>query len=103
MPTSVQPSNMYWHHWFAWRPVFVIDRVGRRRLVWFQGVERRWTEGNTSGLGPRWVYRRVQEQRKNKKKQEETRRNKKKQEETRRNKKKQEETRRNKKKQEETR
>jgi len=28
--------------------------------VWLYDVERRWTEGITSGLGPRWVYRRVQ-------------------------------------------
>ena len=29
-------------------------------MVWLYDVERRWTEGITSGLGPRWVYRRVQ-------------------------------------------
>jgi hypothetical protein len=29
-------------------------------VVWLYDVERRWTEGITSGLGPRWVYRRVQ-------------------------------------------
>jgi hypothetical protein len=28
-------------------------------LVWLQDVERKWTEGITSGLGPRWVYRRA--------------------------------------------
>ena len=29
-------------------------------MVWLYDVERRWTEGITSGLGPRWVYLRVQ-------------------------------------------
>src|SRR5437667_7210783 len=48
----------HWHRWFAWRPVFVSSRMGNRRLVWLQYVERRWTEGMTSGLGPRWIYRR---------------------------------------------
>ena len=28
-------------------------------MVWLYDVERRWTEGITSGLGPRWVYRRM--------------------------------------------
>src|SRR6516165_12478568 len=39
MPTGPAPSKLQWHRWFAWRPVFVTDRVGRRRLVWFQGVD----------------------------------------------------------------
>ena len=36
MPTSVLPSKMYWHRWFAWRPVVITDRAGRRQLVWLQ-------------------------------------------------------------------
>jgi hypothetical protein len=60
MPTSVLPSHMYWHRWFAWRPVIVYDRAGRWRVVWLHYIERRWTLGRTSGLGPRWLYRRVQ-------------------------------------------
>jgi hypothetical protein len=59
MPTSVLPTNMYWHRWFAWRPVFISDRAGHRRVRWLQYVERRWAEGITSGLGPRWVYRKM--------------------------------------------
>ena len=47
------------HRWFAWRPVFISNRAGHRRLVWFRFVERTWTEGITSGLGPRWVYWKV--------------------------------------------
>jgi hypothetical protein len=27
--------------------------------MWLQNIERRWSEGITSGLGPRWVYRRM--------------------------------------------
>jgi hypothetical protein len=54
-------KSHYWHRWFAWRPVVVSSRTGRRRVVWLQYLERRWTaEGITSGLGPRWVYRRTQ-------------------------------------------
>jgi hypothetical protein len=40
---------MYWHRWFAWRPVVITDRAGRRQLVWLENVERKWTEGTTSG------------------------------------------------------
>src|SRR6516164_10914044 len=50
---------LFWHRWFAWRPVFISRRGENRRLVWLQYVERRWTEGITSGLGPRWIYRRM--------------------------------------------
>jgi hypothetical protein len=50
---------MYWHRWFAWRPVIVSDRAGRSGVVWLGYVERRWTLDVTSGLGPRWIYRRV--------------------------------------------
>jgi hypothetical protein len=49
-----------WQRWFAWRPIFAIDH-GRLRLTWLQSVERRWTEGVTSGWGPRWMYRRPRE------------------------------------------
>src|SRR5262249_47112457 len=59
MPTSVLPSNMYWHRWFAGRPVFISDRSRHRLLVYVQGGERRWTEGTSWRLGPRWVYRRM--------------------------------------------
>jgi hypothetical protein len=51
------------NRWLAWRPVVITDRAGRRRLVWLQDVERRWTEGITSGLGPRWVYRKMRDRR----------------------------------------
>ena len=54
-------KSHFWHRWFAWRPVVVSSRTGRRRVVWLQYLERRWTaEGITSGLGPRWVYRNTQ-------------------------------------------
>jgi hypothetical protein len=63
MPTNVLPSNtpsyMHWHRWFAWRPVIIYGRAGRSRVVWLQYVERIWTEDIISGLGPRWIYRRV--------------------------------------------
>ena len=49
-----------WRRWFAWRPVVFETRTGRWRVVWLQYLERRWSEGITSGLGPRWVYRRTQ-------------------------------------------
>ena len=49
-----------WHRWFAWRPIVVSSRTGRRRVVCLQYLERRWSEGINSGLGPRWVYRRTQ-------------------------------------------
>jgi len=42
------------HRWFAWQPVFVIDRRRRRRLMWLIYVKRRW-----SGPGPGWIYRRI--------------------------------------------
>jgi hypothetical protein len=61
MPTSLTPSYMQWHRWFAWRPVIVYDQAGRVRVAWLQDLERRWTLGTTSGLGPRWIYRRVRE------------------------------------------
>jgi predicted phage terminase large subunit-like protein len=32
---------MYWHRWFAWRPVIVYSRAGRWRIVWLHYVERR--------------------------------------------------------------
>src|SRR6516162_422181 len=56
---STGGSTRFWHRWFAWRPVFISRRGENRRLVWLQYVERRWTEGITSGLGPRWIYRRM--------------------------------------------
>jgi hypothetical protein len=58
--SSSRPRNAvtHWHRWFAWRPVFILSRRGKR-LVWLRYVERRWTEGKTSGLGPRWIYRRI--------------------------------------------
>src|SRR6516165_10194939 len=60
MPSSSRPpSAMHWHRWFAWRPVIVYNRAGKLRVVWLQYVERRWSLGVTSGLGPWWVYRRV--------------------------------------------
>ena len=51
-------STSHWHRWFAWRPVFVETRINRP-LMWLRYVERRWTEGKTSGLGPRWIYRSI--------------------------------------------
>jgi hypothetical protein len=30
--------RLYWHRWFAWRPV----RVGPRTCLWLQHVERKW-------------------------------------------------------------
>src|SRR5262249_9816716 len=58
-PQSTSASGRFWKRWFAWRPVFVFSsRSGTRRLVWLEYFERRWTEGITSGLGARWVYRR---------------------------------------------
>jgi hypothetical protein len=48
----------HWHRWFAWRPVSIYTQAREWRVVWLQYLERRWTEGVTSGLGPRWVYRR---------------------------------------------
>jgi hypothetical protein len=30
-----------------------------RGLIWLRYVERRWTEGHISGLGPRWIYRKA--------------------------------------------
>jgi hypothetical protein len=51
------PSSMDWHRWFAWRPVVAHGRTGRRQVVWLQYLERKWTLGRTSGLGPRWIYR----------------------------------------------
>src|SRR5262249_21660780 len=38
--------------------LFISSRRGNRRPVWLQYVERRWTEGITSDLAPRWIYRR---------------------------------------------
>jgi hypothetical protein len=61
MPTSVPQSSMQWHRWFAWRPVIVYSRAGRWRVAWLQDVERRWSLGITSGLRPRRVYRKVQD------------------------------------------
>ena len=59
-PQSTGALRRFWHRWFAWRPVFIwSSRSGTRRLVWLEYLERRWTEGITSGLGPRWVYRRM--------------------------------------------
>ena len=61
MPTSLTPSYMQWHSWFAWRPVIIhgiYDRAGAWPVAWLEDVERRWTLGATDGLGPRWVYRR---------------------------------------------
>src|SRR5215472_13205981 len=55
--TGALRRSHQWHRWFAWRPVFISSRAGNRRVVWLQDVERRWTEGITSGLGPRWIYR----------------------------------------------
>ena len=46
-----------WHRWFAWRPVIVSQLGARLRIAWLRSVERRWTEGITSGVGPRWIYR----------------------------------------------
>jgi hypothetical protein len=43
--------------------VFVQTRIGNRPVVWLRYVERRWTEGRTSGLGPRWIYRRTRTER----------------------------------------
>jgi hypothetical protein len=64
--TAMQRAARYhhWHQWFAWHPVIISSRgfrgVGRFwGLMWLRYVERRWTEGHTSGLGPRWIYRRV--------------------------------------------
>ena len=42
---------------------FVATRIGNRRLVWLQYVKRRWTDGRTSGLGPRWIYRKTTDER----------------------------------------
>ena len=57
MPTS--PPQFERHRWFAWRPVFLQARTGTRSLVWLQCVERRWNEGQFSGSGPLWIYRRA--------------------------------------------
>jgi hypothetical protein len=54
---SSTATHSSWRRWFAWHPVFLQVRIGTRPLVWLQYVERRWTEGETSGLGPRWIYR----------------------------------------------
>ena len=62
VPTSPPPSSMQWHRWFAWRPVIIYSRAGRWRVAWLQDVDRRWSLGITSGLGPRWVYRRFSDQ-----------------------------------------
>ena len=57
---STDAWRRHWHRWFAWRPVLVFSsRLGTRRLLWLEYLERRWTEGITSGLGPRWIYRRM--------------------------------------------
>jgi hypothetical protein len=56
---SSTATHSAWRGWFAWRPVFLETRIGNRPLVWFRYVERRWTEGKTSGLEPRWIYRRA--------------------------------------------
>jgi hypothetical protein len=49
----------HWHRWFAWRPVIVYNRAAKTRVVWLEYVEWKWTAGMISGLGPRWIYRRV--------------------------------------------
>jgi hypothetical protein len=56
---SSTATHSAWRSWFAWRPVFLETRIGNRPLIWLRYVERRWTEGKTSGLGPRWIYRRT--------------------------------------------
>jgi hypothetical protein len=61
MPTNLsQLAVTQWHRWFAWHPGFLETLIGTRPLVWLQYVERRWTEGSNSGLGPRWIYRRME-------------------------------------------
>ena len=49
----------HWHLWFAWHPVIIYRRSGFPRLFWLRYVDRRWTEGVTRGLGPRWIYRKA--------------------------------------------
>ena len=56
---STGAPERFWHRWFAWRPILITNRWRGRRLAWLQNVERRWTKGTTSGLGSRWIYRRM--------------------------------------------
>ena len=44
----------------AWRPVVFQTQTGGWRVVWLRYLQRGWSEGIHSGLGPRWVYRSAQ-------------------------------------------
>jgi hypothetical protein len=40
-----------WHHWFAWRPVFVGDYI-----VWLESVNRKYVVGSWPGEHDLWTY-----------------------------------------------
>lgn len=33
-----------WHKWFAWYPVTISEKDGKKQCVWLQMLERRWVD-----------------------------------------------------------
>jgi hypothetical protein len=46
-----KPSRWRWHHWFAWRPVQLLDCS----WAWFEIIERRM-QPSTNWEGDNWMY-----------------------------------------------